>query len=785
MLRNLIQPRTYRINKFSLCFWATATLMFVILSLSGFSRLANVKARRSVSTVNAKDTKLGCCGGDEANKKEHVLAGSYYTLKDGFSAQLLLNNKGPVPIEVQPTLFSLKGARFNAPLVTVDATAHLFIDFNDWVALAGEQFREGSVQLKHVGKDLVLGTQIYLTNETHSLGFEEKLTELGQGASTRLEGVWWLPSPKGEVTLVLSNTTDGPLTVSVKILGEEPKRAADITLELLPYETKVLNSQRYLVGKMQAAMSSFGSISVSHNGTPHDVLARAMAADADQGFSLPIQFSDPGGGKSNRLQGAGLRIGRVRKEPLSQKVVVHNAGQTATSVTGRVPYTKSDKSMTEVNLSPVELAPDETRVIDVSLALDSHGIRRNEIVSAGLELEHTGPLGSLITSAFSVSLSGNHVFRVPLWDIAAQRSATGGYPWFIDGNSATVVYVKNVTAVPQHYRMYLKLSEGEYVPGLTTVAPGQTALIDVRRLRDGQIPDVNGKTIPLHETQGQVQWSMTGGVDRVLIGRSEQVDLVSGTSSNYACQNCCGNSFYDGWVTPGESSGIEGYQLLFTAMQRDANCYGQAYLPYPASVPSYFSTDNSVCDPGFTGLTTGVGTGTSIINAGWTADAWFMGLSEQCEYTPVEAVREAICAVRPAVDFVRATMYSATSEFNTRVATLNALDSGRPEEICGDDSGDFEARVFFNLPAEATGLSNTRSGANEVGEPPNINDFILRGWRFENVNTSSVPKKGEMLITLLRRGGGTRERNSISIKVAGDYGTGTFSTEALVKVVCP
>ncbi len=636
--------RSIRIKTLAVVFGAVVGLTLITVSNSKVFRLVNVEAG-TPQTAKAKSTTVGCCGGDEANKKEHLLGGSYYTLKNGFSAKLMLNNKGPVPIEVQPTLFNMKGARFTAPVVVVNPTSHLFIDLGDWVAVAGDGFREGSVQLYHLGKDLVLGTQLYLTDETHSIGFEEKLTELGRGASSRLEGVWWLPSPNGELELVLSNTTDGPLSVTTKIRGEEPKREAEVAIDLMPHETRILSGQRLLTGKEHAAMSSFGAISVAHNGSPGAVLARAMAADKSVGFSLPIQFSDPGGGKSRKLQGAGLRLGRVTREPLSPKIVVHNAGETATSLTGRVPYTMNDGSTGEATLPPIELPPHETRVIDVSESVEVPVVRRNLIVSAGLELEYTGQLGSVITSAFSVSRSGSQVFRVPLWDIEAQRSATGGYPWYLEGDSSTVIYIKNVTAEPQHYRMYLKHSDGDYVFPRGKVAPGQTIVVDVRQLRDAQVADENGKPIPLHETQGQVQWSMTGGVDRVLIGRAEQVDISNGISSNYACQNCCGNSFFDGWLTPVESTGYTDYQLQFTAWQRDTNCYGQLYPPYPADIPYYSAADESVCDPDFSGTTTGITPGTTVIYGGWTANSWFLGLNEYCEYTPVEVVRDAFCEV--------------------------------------------------------------------------------------------------------------------------------------------
>ncbi|MDQ5845792.1 MAG: hypothetical protein M3539_10920, partial [Acidobacteriota bacterium] len=153
----------------------------------------------------------------------------------------------------------------------------------------------------------------------------------------------------------------------------------------------------------------------------------------------------------------------------------------------------------------------------------------------------------------------------------------------------------------------------------------------------------NGETIPLGETHGQVQWSMTGGEDKVLIGRAEQADLVWGVSSNYACQNCCSNSFYDGWITPGESTGFEGDQTWFFAMQQDANCYGQTFPEYQAGFTSFSSGAPSICDFGLNGHVTGIGPGQAPIQAQWTADAWFRDGNEQCEYTPVDVLRDVLC----------------------------------------------------------------------------------------------------------------------------------------------
>jgi hypothetical protein len=131
---------------------AVSALLIGLALYSGAPRPTNAGAEESHGSViragSKQHTPAGCCVGDEGHKP-HLLAGSYYTLKNGFSAKLLLNNKGPVPIEVQPTLFSLSGDRFDAPPIPVDSNSHRFENFADWVAIAGEQFREGSIQVFH------------------------------------------------------------------------------------------------------------------------------------------------------------------------------------------------------------------------------------------------------------------------------------------------------------------------------------------------------------------------------------------------------------------------------------------------------------------------------------------------------------------------------------------------------------------------------------------------------------------------------------------------------------
>ena len=101
-----------------------------------------------------------------------------------------MNNKGPQPLEVLPILYGTNGETLQIPPVTVGRNSHQTVDLRDWANIGGEGFREGSIKLFHRGKDIVLGTQIQIVDESRSLVFEKKLSELGKFDSRRLEGVW-------------------------------------------------------------------------------------------------------------------------------------------------------------------------------------------------------------------------------------------------------------------------------------------------------------------------------------------------------------------------------------------------------------------------------------------------------------------------------------------------------------------------------------------------------------------------------------------------------------------
>ncbi|MGH9907873.1 MAG: hypothetical protein ACRD8U_20075 [Pyrinomonadaceae bacterium] len=224
-----------------------------------------------------------------------------------------MNNKGNQPLEVRPTIYNLSGQAIEIQAITVNAASFRFVNLKEWAVLGGESFSRGSVRLFHVGKDLVLGAQIYLTDEANSLSYEEKLAEVEKFDSRRYEGVWWMPSRQAEVQVVLSNTTDAPLSVMARLSKRPHHTGEEQAIELAAHETRVLDLQGDFADGEHFAKSEIIALSLEHAGGKSALLAVAMVKETENGYSNVVQFSNPNGAKSREYQGVGFSDRRCRR----------------------------------------------------------------------------------------------------------------------------------------------------------------------------------------------------------------------------------------------------------------------------------------------------------------------------------------------------------------------------------------------------------------------------------------------------------------------------------------
>ena len=638
-------------------------------------------AAHGIITTSAKKQGQGCCSNVPATLRRMI--GTYYTTENNFKSTLILNNKGPNQIAVTPILHSQAGQTFSGSPVAVNGESSLEVDLNTLAVNAGPQFRSGSFEFTYTGRMLEMGGGLRIIDTTRSLIFDEQLLEPGMKfSSAQLESVYAIPFESAKASVIITNTTSQMLSVSGSTTFAGINAQHPVNGFLRPYESRVIDLPPGLLRQ-----SGAGAVSLSHNGGKGALLAMIHIQEPGKGFSAAVNFNDPAQGKTTQLHGAGLRLGNVFGDALKPVIAVRNLGDSATSVTARIPYAKQDGNTGTISLPPVSLAPGEIRLLNTS---DSQ-LSQADFATAGLELEYTGTPGRVIASAYSVSHSGTQVFALPLKDPQGGLSSTGGYPWFINGTASTVVFIKNTTTEPRQFHLTLSYQGGKWGSNLKTLAPGQTYTLDIRKVRDEREHGADGSIIPPDAASGHVAWSVRGGQNKVLIGRAQTVDFAGGLAATYECQCTCPNSFYSSRLLPGVITGFIGDTQQFLAEEQDINCYNVATAWYAVGNGIVFSSDSpGVATINSSGFSTAVGEGSTLFHAGWNVDYWYLENIETgfCNSTPDTADCTASCTV------LKPTFTIEDVTFNPQAIAKNGASSTVTVTVsASENQGNTHARI--------------------------------------------------------------------------------------------
>jgi hypothetical protein len=484
----------------------------------------------------------------------YKLTATYYSLKDGLSTTIMLNNKGPEPILASPTIYSLAGTRLSLAPITVPGSSYIDVDMHQLLAGQPEGFREGSMKIAYSGGAQQLGAQVKMIDPSHNLIWAEQFVYTTKYKSSRLENVWWLPYEDAKTRVAVSNTSANAVTATLTVSGTSPQQTTPLQIILAPWETRVLDILRDFVGNENGTVDSKGGISIAHSGAPGAVLARMFIAKPSKGYSAAVNFIDPESTASQKWNGAGLRFRNLDGAQLSLSVAARNTGTQTSHVGGRIIYTQPNGDVSAINLPQKSIPAGTAKVFELEDLIDDLPA---SVTYGGIELQYDTPKGTIITSVQSVGGNGDHVFQVPMFDPANMPSSAGGFPWKADGDFRTIVYIKNETDAARKYTAYLIYDGGQYTHGVKELKPGATVAIDFRELRDAGTPDSSGGVIPLNLQTGQIAWSSQGREDKTMSGRSEQVSVAGGLASSYACANNCREPLLRrvGYAQPGGNGG--------------------------------------------------------------------------------------------------------------------------------------------------------------------------------------------------------------------------------------
>lgn len=536
-------------------------------------------------------------GHDHAEPDEwHVLTGAYYDTRGRWTSKIVLNNKGRDPEMPKVTVFNANGRPYAVPNVVVPGTGFLELDLARVARMAGGSFSVGSVRIEYHGKKLQMGAQILVQDLERGLQLDEQMSYVGASPVNRVEGLWWRPSERAQMSVVLKNRSDESIVVRGRVKGPDrggrPEGGLS-TFRLGPQEIRIADFAGDGGGRLRSGDTA-GGISLEFDGPAGALLARVLVADAQSGYSANVSLSYTTSAKTSTYHGGGVRraIGDVQLTPV---LLGRNISDTVTVVTGRLIFNRPDGSVDRIALPPLTLQPGETGLFDSGSVWSAVRTQAGD-EGIGVEFEHTGNPGSVLMSTTLVSDDRNFVFRVPLTDPQTPPSSTGGYPWFADTDRATTVFLKNTTTTKLIYLLQVKFPGGTYAPGIKEIEPGQTIALDLRDLRDQQVPDAFGNTIPRSATTGQVTWTVKTTAQHAMIGRAEHTDTKHGVSASYACISCCPPTTEAVWVDSSYTEVGIGITTDLFVMAEDKDCYNNISAAY--SMPWPYLNSWSIANTG-------------------------------------------------------------------------------------------------------------------------------------------------------------------------------------------
>jgi hypothetical protein len=478
-------------------------------------------------------------------------------------AELVLNNNSPNNMDVAPLFYTAEGIAVNGQTLTLKPAEVRHVNVSDLQPPDQKIKKVSGMTLTYFGGMLEVGAQITVLGKNGSGSFDIPFSAAMKYRSLIQEAVWWMPK-NAEATILLGNPTDTTVAARLRYSNGESQ---DILIE--PFATESV--QR----KSIAAASSEGtpeSVRLEVSGPLGSIRATGFVTSVDKRFHSGIQFYDPGMILQPHLFATNLRL--KKSEP---RLVLKNISDQRVSARPRfIPLAGEGDAF---ELPVLSLEPRQT--IEVNLkSLKQAARARSDFDLVSAQVVNDSGANNLIGALYSTNSKTLTTYDVPLRDSGPVSNSTGSYPWRVDGDYSTIISITNTRDTTAKYRVSINYEGGKYTLNPKELAAGETAVFDLKKLRDEQVTDKSGNTIPASVNVGQFRWSLIGDDTFRLIGRSEIVSVSKNVSSSYSCPVCCPDSFAGFEFNPGISSGPVGGTAILAVDSFYYDCYFNLNGPY-------------------------------------------------------------------------------------------------------------------------------------------------------------------------------------------------------------
>jgi hypothetical protein len=536
-------------------------------------------------------------------------------LPEAQGGELVFNSRSTKEMPVTPIFYKRDGSTVVGKTVNVRSGEIRYADVKSLLPAARrDEYDWGGMSLNYYGGNREIWSQFRFMGVGGGSSVDEFFIVRDESRSEVQDAVWWMPR-RSRAIIALGNITDAATSATVTFGDGRTQE-----VELRPHATEILRGAQSKDGGSE-------SVRINVTGAPGSVVPTGIITTKDNSFNSVIRFYDTKHTKQPRLFANGLRV-------------VGTALHMALKNTTPAPITAQPKFIPSggndagtVILPEVNLGPNETTEVDLTY-LSQQAASRTDLDVVSVQIANSGESGSLIGSIYGIDTASGVAYDVPLRDSGPVRSMTGAYPWKISADYSTVAYVTNITDREAEYVAQINFDGGKFTLAPHKLMPGETAAFDFRKMRDEQMQDAEGRTLPADVTIGQFMWAMRGttGGKLVLIGRAEMVSRSRKVSTSYSCPTDCGLT-YDVIVDPAPDPGFVTGTSIGAGWETGYSNQGYTVGPYKTG--GQWSVDYPVATFSDAGNGDEMATGTASGSASFTL---FVGMQEVYDFDGLNCV---------------------------------------------------------------------------------------------------------------------------------------------------
>ncbi len=552
-----------------------ALIMIVFMFQPG-----NFTERSGKTTAQPKDRPEQCSSCTQV--AEQKIYAPLIELPESQGTEINLNCRSPHEMIVTPVFYTKKGDAFTGAAFRMQAAEVKTVDLKTLMPKNIRNRRDwGGMALSYTGSALEMWGQLRLLRVSGGGSADITFVNLPDKRSDTRNAVWWMPA-EGAAIIALGNLSASPAKAELQFSNGDSQ-----VVEVPAFGTELVRRHSDGNGRIKSGTGEPEAVTVNASGEPGSVIPAGVIASPDGGFTSAIRFYD-----TQNIVQPNLYATRFRLANVKPRMLLRNTGAKTVSVTPRFLPVGDDPSAF-IDLPALTLEPNEIADVDFKpLESAVQGTSKYDAVS--IQVLNTGEPGSLVGALNGTDTATGMTYDVPLRDSGGVRISTGAYPWRLDHDVSTIASVTNISPMPSAIIVQINYPGGPYLLDPRRLAPGETAVYDLRKIRDEQIPDRNGNTIPRSVNGGQFRWFIHGAGSGRLMGRVEMLSQSQGISSSYSCNDPCPPQFGDVWFDiPVVFVGVneEAYQ---TAWEMDYDSYGNSYGPMSPYIVGWWCSDENV-----------------------------------------------------------------------------------------------------------------------------------------------------------------------------------------------